>query len=115
MSDEIGDQRRRKLEDTIRQAAKELLSLSNFKGFSFPFGDGREIRLGVEVKPEILFDTPKGCLVVDGKECYSAEELWTTAWEAEKREGEDGMGGRSMTVGRYEEIQRRLAEGRGVA
>jgi len=29
-------------------------------------------------------------------------------------EGEDGMGARSMTVGRYEEIRRRLAEGRGV-
>jgi FixJ family two-component response regulator len=29
-------------------------------------------------------------------------------------EGEDGMGLRSMTVGRYEEIRRRLAEGRGV-
>ncbi len=28
--------------------------------------------------------------------------------------GEDGMGARSMTVGRYEEIRRRLAEGRGV-
>ena len=29
-------------------------------------------------------------------------------------EGESGMGSRSMTVGRYEEIRRRLAEGRGV-
>ena len=29
-------------------------------------------------------------------------------------EGEDGMGVRSMTVGRYEEIRRRLAEGRGL-
>jgi len=29
-------------------------------------------------------------------------------------EGEDAMGLRSMTVGRYEEIRRRLAEGRGV-
>jgi Helix-turn-helix domain len=29
-------------------------------------------------------------------------------------EGEDGMGSRSMTVGRYEEIRRRLAEGRGL-
>ena len=29
-------------------------------------------------------------------------------------EGEDEMGLRSMTVGRYEEIRRRLAEGRGV-
>jgi DNA-binding NarL/FixJ family response regulator len=29
-------------------------------------------------------------------------------------EGEDGMGARSMTVGRYEEIRRRLAEGRGL-
>ena len=29
-------------------------------------------------------------------------------------EGEDGMGARSMTVGRYEEIRRRLAEGRGM-
>ena len=29
-------------------------------------------------------------------------------------EEEDGMGIRSMTVGRYEEIRRRLAEGRGV-
>src|SRR5436305_9224227 len=31
-----------------------------------------------------------------------------------KQPGEDGMGLRSMTVGRYEEIRRRLAEGRGV-
>src|SRR6201996_529711 len=31
-----------------------------------------------------------------------------------KQEGEDGMGVRSMTVGRYEEIRRRLAEGRGM-
>ena len=29
-------------------------------------------------------------------------------------EGADGMGERSMTVGRYEEIRRRLADGRGV-
>ena len=31
-----------------------------------------------------------------------------------KQAGEDGMGVRSMTVGRYEEIRRRLAEGRGL-
>jgi DNA-binding NarL/FixJ family response regulator len=31
-----------------------------------------------------------------------------------KQAGDDGMGERSMTVGRYEEIRRRLAEGRGV-
>ena len=31
------------------------------------------------------------------------------------QEGEDGMGVRSMTVGRYEEIQRRLTEGRGLS
>ena len=30
-------------------------------------------------------------------------------------EGEDGMGVRSMTVGRYEEIRRRLGEGRSLA
>ena len=29
-------------------------------------------------------------------------------------EGEDSMGSRSMTVGRYEEVRRRLAEGRGL-
>jgi hypothetical protein len=29
-------------------------------------------------------------------------------------EREDGMGSRSMTMGRYEEIRRRLAEGRGL-
>ena len=29
-------------------------------------------------------------------------------------EGEDAMGLRSLTVGRYEEIRRRLADGRGV-
>src|ERR1700761_694566 len=33
---------------------------------------------------------------------------------APSHEGEDAMGVRSMTVGRYEEIRRRLAEGRGV-
>jgi transposase len=31
-----------------------------------------------------------------------------------KQAGDDGMGVRSMTVGRYEEIRRRLAEGRGL-
>ena len=31
-----------------------------------------------------------------------------------RHEGEDAMGLRSMTVGRYEEIRRRLADGRGV-
>lgn len=31
-----------------------------------------------------------------------------------KQAGDDGMGARSMTVGRYEEIRRRLAEGRGL-
>ena len=31
-----------------------------------------------------------------------------------KQPGDDGMGARSMTVGRFEEIRRRLAEGRGV-
>lgn len=31
-----------------------------------------------------------------------------------RHNGEDGMGVRSMTVGRYEEIRRRLADGRGV-
>jgi len=30
------------------------------------------------------------------------------------QEGDDAMGIRSMTVGRHEEIRRRLAEGRGV-
>jgi hypothetical protein len=33
---------------------------------------------------------------------------------APSHEGEDAMGSRSMTVGRYEEIRRRLAEGRGL-
>jgi len=37
-----------------------------------------------------------------------------TATVIPSHEGEDGMGARSMTVGRYEEIRRRLAEGRGV-
>ena len=31
-----------------------------------------------------------------------------------EHEGEDGMGARSMTVGRYGEIERRLAQGRAV-
>ena len=37
-----------------------------------------------------------------------------TATFVGNHEGEDGMGLRSMTVGRYEEIRRRLAEGRGL-
>ena len=37
-----------------------------------------------------------------------------TATVVSNYEGEDGMGSRSMTVGRYEEIRRRLAEGRGM-
>jgi transposase len=37
-----------------------------------------------------------------------------TATIVSNHEGEDGMGSRSMTVGRYEEIRRRLAEGRGL-
>jgi transposase len=37
-----------------------------------------------------------------------------TATVVSSHEGEDGMGSRSMTVGRYEEIRRRLAEGRGM-
>jgi hypothetical protein len=85
MADDIANRRRRKLEDTIRQAAKELLAISNFNGFSFPFGDGREIRLGVEMKPQILFDDQKACVVVDGKECYTADELWEAAWSAERK------------------------------
>jgi hypothetical protein len=36
-----------------------------------------------------------------------------TATVVSNHEGEGGMGSRSMTVGRYEEIRRRLAEGRG--
>ena len=37
-----------------------------------------------------------------------------TATVVSNHEGEDGMGSRSMTIGRYEEIRRRLAEGRGL-
>jgi len=37
-----------------------------------------------------------------------------TASVVVSHEGADGMGERSMTVGRYEEIRRRLADGRGV-
>ena len=37
-----------------------------------------------------------------------------TATVVVSHEGADGMGERSMTVGRYEEIRRRLADGRGV-
>ena len=37
-----------------------------------------------------------------------------TATVVSNHEGEDGMGSRSMTMGRYEEIRRRLAEGRGL-
>jgi transposase len=44
---------------------------------------------------------------------YGAPLLQTTTVDP-SHEGEDGMGVRSMTVGRYEEIRRRLAEGRGL-
>jgi hypothetical protein len=37
-----------------------------------------------------------------------------TATVVSNHEGEDGMGSRSMTMARYEEIRRRLAEGRGL-
>jgi hypothetical protein len=40
--------------------------------------------------------------------------LTSTATVVPSHEGEEAMGARSMTVGRYEEIRRRLAEGRGV-
>jgi hypothetical protein len=40
--------------------------------------------------------------------------LTQTATVVSSHEGEDGMGSRSMTVGRFEEIRRRLAEGRGL-
>ncbi len=40
--------------------------------------------------------------------------LLQTATVAPNEAGEDAMGVRSMTVGRYEEIRRRLAEGRGI-
>jgi transposase len=40
--------------------------------------------------------------------------LTQTATVVSNHEGDDGMGSRSMTVGRYEEIRRRLAEGRGM-
>jgi hypothetical protein len=40
--------------------------------------------------------------------------LSQTVTVVSNHEGEDGMGSRSMTVGRYEEIRRRLAEGRGL-
>jgi hypothetical protein len=83
MTNDLFSARRRKLEDTIRRAARELMALEEANGFSFPFGDGREIRLGIEPKPDILFDTTKGCTVVDGKECYTAQEFWDEAWAAE--------------------------------
>jgi hypothetical protein len=83
MTDEIRDRRQRKLEDTIRQAAKELLAISDFAGFAIPLGDGRQIHLGVQVRPEIYFDHEKRCAIVEGKECWTGDELWDTAWDAE--------------------------------
>jgi transposase len=47
-------------------------------------------------------------------EAVSRPSLSQTATVVSNHEGEDGMGSRSMTVGRYEEIRRRLAEGRGL-
>lgn len=82
---DIANRRRQQLQETIRQAARELMALQKVDGFSLPFGDGREISLGIETKPQILFDTPKGCTVVDGKECYTAQEFWDEAWAAELR------------------------------
>jgi hypothetical protein len=47
-------------------------------------------------------------------EVAGGPSLSQTATVVSNHEGEDGMGSRSMTVGRYEEIRRRLAEGRGL-
>jgi hypothetical protein len=48
---------------------------------------------------------------VDGAPSLSSSQAVTVVASHEE---EDGMGARSMTVGRYEEIRRRLAEGRSV-
>jgi hypothetical protein len=47
-------------------------------------------------------------------ELVSGSPPTLTATVIPSHQGEDGMGARSMTVVRYEEIRRRLAEGRGV-
>ncbi len=47
-------------------------------------------------------------------EPFYGTPLLQTDTVAPSHEGEDGMGARSMTVGRYEEIRRRLAQGRRV-
>jgi hypothetical protein len=64
---------------------KELLLIERAAGISFPLDERTQIRVGdLQEKPKIHFDTPKRCVVVDGKECYTAAELWETAWAAER-------------------------------
>ena len=78
------NRRRDELEEIIRNAVKELLQLERAAGIIFPLDERTEITVGeIKDKPQILFDHRKKCVVVDGKDCYSAEELWEFAWAAE--------------------------------
>ena len=53
-------------------------------------------------------------MVSNSKDASNIDVSAQTVTVVPIHEGEDGMGSRSMTVGRYEEIRRRLAEGRGM-
>jgi hypothetical protein len=82
----MDDRRRDELQEVIREAVKELLVIDGAAGISFPLDERTQISVGaLQETPKILFDTPKRCVVVDGKECYTAEELWETAWAAERK------------------------------
>lgn len=82
----MDDRRRDELQEVIREAAKELLLIERAAAISFPLDGRMQISVGaIPDKPKILFETRKHCVVVDGNECYSADELWETAWVAERK------------------------------
>jgi hypothetical protein len=82
MNDRRGDE----LRQVIREAARELLQIERAAALSFPLDERTQISVGeIKDKPKILFDSRQGCVVVDGVECYTALELWETAWAAERK------------------------------
>lgn len=80
------ERRRDELEEIIRNAVKELLQFERAAGLSFHLDQRTQITVGeLKGKPQILLENWKNCVLVDGRECYSAEELWEVAWAAERK------------------------------
>jgi hypothetical protein len=83
----MNDDRRDELMEEIRQLDRALLQIERAAALSFPLDERTQISIGVvQEKPKILFDNSKNCVVVDGKECHSADELWEVAWAAERKQ-----------------------------